>query len=232
MGRAAISRLSEDHPVVKQVATARWQLTQRGFGPWARVYRKAQGRERQCVQLATLSWYALDGRSWPSLADVDAADIARRPRHLRATRVTTPRGFTAVSGRQPCRRERLTPTTFSPTRRPPTSSESWTQPSAPTPPPATCQPAPNANDSSPQPAPTTRTHSAPCDDRTDVEPVREDSSVRRRCPGFRRYPSRGEGREGRRALPASQRGRTRPGCGKRGSRRPNDAPNPATAIEP
>ncbi len=45
-------------------------------------------------------------------------------------------------------------------------------------------------------------------------------------------PSRGEGREGRRALPASQRGRTRPGCGKRGSRRPNDAPNPATAIEP
>ena len=45
-------RLPEDHPVVKQVAKAKWQLTQRGFGPWARVYRKAQGRERQCVQLA------------------------------------------------------------------------------------------------------------------------------------------------------------------------------------
>jgi hypothetical protein len=49
-------RLAEDHPVVKQVAKAKWQLTQRGFGPWARIYRKAQGRERQCVQLAILSW--------------------------------------------------------------------------------------------------------------------------------------------------------------------------------
>ncbi len=51
-------RLPEDHPVVKQVAKAKWQLTQRGFGPWARIYRKAQGRERQCVQLAVLSWDA------------------------------------------------------------------------------------------------------------------------------------------------------------------------------
>ncbi|MFI2215051.1 helix-turn-helix domain-containing protein, partial [Streptomyces sp. NPDC020141] len=70
-------RLPEDHPVVKQVAKAKWQLTQRGFGPWARIYRKAQGRERQCVQLAHLSWDALDPRSWPGVADMEPADIAR-----------------------------------------------------------------------------------------------------------------------------------------------------------
>ncbi|GAA3901424.1 hypothetical protein GCM10023084_62340 [Streptomyces lacrimifluminis] len=70
-------RLPEDHPVVKEVAKARWQLTQRGFGPWARIYRKAQGRERQCVQLAILSWDALDERSWPGVSELEAADIAR-----------------------------------------------------------------------------------------------------------------------------------------------------------
>lgn len=60
-------RLPEDHPVVKQVVKAKWRLTQRGFGPWARIYRKAQGRDRQCVQLAILSWDALDERSWPGV---------------------------------------------------------------------------------------------------------------------------------------------------------------------
>ncbi|WP_228925461.1 helix-turn-helix transcriptional regulator [Streptomyces sp. DH7] len=90
-------RLLEDHPVVKQITRAKWQLTQRGFGPWARVYRKAQGRDRQCVQLAILPWGALDERSWPGVADMDAADIAR-VLGTYATRVTTPRGSTAVSG--------------------------------------------------------------------------------------------------------------------------------------
>ncbi|MFC7266158.1 telomere-associated protein Tap [Streptomyces lutosisoli] len=90
-------RLAEDHPVVKQVAKAKWQLTQRGFGPWARIYRKAQGRERQCVQLAILSWDALDERSWPGVADMEPADIAR-VLGVYATRVITPRGSTAVSG--------------------------------------------------------------------------------------------------------------------------------------
>ena len=90
-------RLPEDHPVVKHVARARWQLTQRGFGPWARIYRKAQGRERQCVQLAILSWDALDERSWPGVADMEAADVAR-VLGVYATRVITPRGSTAVSG--------------------------------------------------------------------------------------------------------------------------------------
>ncbi|MFC8270344.1 telomere-associated protein Tap [Streptomyces cinereoruber] len=90
-------RLPEDHPVVKQVAKAKWQLTQRGFGPWARIYRKAQGRERQCVQLAILSWDALDERSWPDVAEMEPADIAR-VLGVYAQRVITPRGSTAVSG--------------------------------------------------------------------------------------------------------------------------------------
>ncbi|MFG2840454.1 telomere-associated protein Tap [Streptomyces zaomyceticus] len=90
-------RLPEDHPVVKQVLKAKWQLTQRGFGPWARIYRKAQGRERQCVQLAILSWDALDERSWPGVAEMEPADVAR-VLGLYAQRVLTPRGSTAVSG--------------------------------------------------------------------------------------------------------------------------------------
>ncbi|MEU0438007.1 helix-turn-helix domain-containing protein [Streptomyces sp. NPDC006290] len=90
-------RLSGDHPVVKQIGKAKWQLTQRGFGPWARIYRKAQGRERQCVQLAILSWDALDERSWPGVAQMEPADIAR-VLGAYATRVITPRGSTAVSG--------------------------------------------------------------------------------------------------------------------------------------
>ncbi|MFD4171147.1 telomere-associated protein Tap [Streptomyces albidoflavus] len=90
-------RLPEDHPVVKQVTKAKWQLTQRGFGPWARIYRKAQGRDRQCVQLAVLSWDALDERSWPGVAQMEPADIAR-VLGVYATRVITPRGSTAVSG--------------------------------------------------------------------------------------------------------------------------------------
>ncbi|MFC5034592.1 telomere-associated protein Tap [Streptomyces sp. DSM 41987] len=90
-------RLPEDHPVVKEVARAKWQLTQRGFGPWARIYRKAQGRERQCVQLAILSWDALDERSWPGVAEMEPADVAR-VLGVYAQRVITPRGSTAVSG--------------------------------------------------------------------------------------------------------------------------------------
>ncbi|MFJ9690450.1 telomere-associated protein Tap [Streptomyces bacillaris] len=90
-------RLPEDHPVVKQVAKAKWQLTQRGFGPWARVYRKAQGRDRQCVQLAVLSWDALDERAWPGVSEMEPADVAR-VLGVYAQRVITPRGSTAVSG--------------------------------------------------------------------------------------------------------------------------------------
>ncbi|WP_413470763.1 telomere-associated protein Tap [Streptomyces sp. C8S0] len=90
-------RLDEDHPVVQQISRAKWQLTQRGFGPWPRIYRKAQGRERQCVQLAILPWDALDSRAWPGVADMAPADIAR-VLGVYAQRVITPRGSTAVSG--------------------------------------------------------------------------------------------------------------------------------------
>ncbi|MFJ7593012.1 telomere-associated protein Tap [Streptomyces sp. NPDC097617] len=90
-------RLPDDHPVVKQITKAKWKLTQRGFGPWARVYRPAQAGQRQCVQLAVLSWDALDARSWPGVVGMEPAEIAR-VLGTYATRVMTPRGSTATSG--------------------------------------------------------------------------------------------------------------------------------------
>ncbi|UUY52404.1 helix-turn-helix domain-containing protein (plasmid) [Streptomyces yangpuensis] len=90
-------RLADDHTVVKQIARARWKLTQRGFGPWPRVYRKTEGGARQCVQLAILSWDALDTRSWPGVASMHPADIAH-VLGVYAQRVMTPRGSTAVTG--------------------------------------------------------------------------------------------------------------------------------------
>jgi DNA-binding transcriptional regulator YiaG len=70
-------RLSEDHKVVRQITKAKWQLTKRGFGPWARVYRPAKGSERQCVQLAVLPWDALDARSWGDADQLPPAELAR-----------------------------------------------------------------------------------------------------------------------------------------------------------
>ncbi|MBZ4018025.1 telomere-associated protein Tap [Streptomyces purpurogeneiscleroticus] len=90
-------RLPEDHPVVKQIAKAKWKLTQRGFGPWPRIYRPAQAGQRRCVQLAVLPWDALDTRAWPGAADLSPADLAR-VLGTYAQRVLTPRGSTAVSG--------------------------------------------------------------------------------------------------------------------------------------
>ncbi|MEU9061818.1 helix-turn-helix transcriptional regulator [Streptomyces sp. NPDC048430] len=90
-------RLPDDHPVVKEVTKAKWKLTRRGFGPWARVYRPARTGQRQCVQLAVLSWDALDERSWPGVQDMEPADVAR-VLGIYARRVITPRGSTAVSG--------------------------------------------------------------------------------------------------------------------------------------
>ncbi|WP_405940736.1 telomere-associated protein Tap [Streptomyces sp. NBC_00207] len=90
-------RLGDDHPLVKQIAKAKWKLTKRGFGPWARIYRPAKAGQRQCVQLAVLSWDALDARSWPGVAGMEPADIAR-VLGTYAARVITPRGSTAVSG--------------------------------------------------------------------------------------------------------------------------------------
>ncbi|MDQ0847514.1 DNA-binding transcriptional regulator [Streptomyces sp. V1I6] len=90
-------RLPEDHPVIKQLTRAKWKLTQRGFGPWPRIYRPAKAGQRQCVQLAILPWDALDSRAWPGIADLEPADVAR-VLAVYAQRVITPRGSTAVSG--------------------------------------------------------------------------------------------------------------------------------------
>ncbi|MER6154361.1 transcriptional regulator [Streptomyces sp. NPDC001868] len=90
-------RLAEDHPVVRQIAKAKWKLTQRGFGPWPRVYRPAQGGRRQCVQLAILPWEALDSRAWGGADRLHPADLAR-VLGVFASRVLTPRGSTAVTG--------------------------------------------------------------------------------------------------------------------------------------
>ncbi|MFH8569286.1 telomere-associated protein Tap [Streptomyces sp. NPDC017993] len=90
-------RLSDDHPVVRGLARAKWQLTRRGFGPWARIYRPAQDGKRQCVQLAVLPWGALDNRAWGSADELEAAELAQILGDY-ATLVITPRGSAAVGG--------------------------------------------------------------------------------------------------------------------------------------
>ncbi|MFD7501376.1 telomere-associated protein Tap [Streptomyces sp. NPDC059850] len=90
-------RLPEDHKVVKQIAKAQWQLTRRGFGPWATVYRPVQGGRRHCVRFAVLPWGALDSRAWGSADRFAPAELARVLGDY-ATRVITPRGTTAVTG--------------------------------------------------------------------------------------------------------------------------------------
>ena len=77
-------RLPEDHKVVKQVgegevAAHPARASARGRGSTARP----QGRERQCVQLAILSWDALDDRSWPGVAEHGAGRPRPRPGRLR-----------------------------------------------------------------------------------------------------------------------------------------------------
>ncbi|WP_461027262.1 telomere-associated protein Tap, partial [Streptomyces sparsus] len=90
-------RLPADHRVVRQLTKATWQLTRRGFGPWARIYRPATGGRRQCVQLAVLPWGALDPRSWGDAERLPPPELAT-VLGTYATRVLTPRGSTAVSG--------------------------------------------------------------------------------------------------------------------------------------
>lgn len=90
-------RLPEDHKVLRQLARADWKLTKRGFGPWARIYRPAQGSERKCVQLCIPSWRALDSRHWGDAGQLPPAELARLLGTY-ASRVMTPRGSTAVTG--------------------------------------------------------------------------------------------------------------------------------------
>ena len=90
-------RIPEGHKVIKQLTRADWQLTKRGFGPWARIYRPAQGSERSCVQLCIPSWDALDARHWADAAQLPPVELARLLGTY-AARVMTPRGSTAVTG--------------------------------------------------------------------------------------------------------------------------------------
>ncbi|WP_327129575.1 helix-turn-helix domain-containing protein [Streptomyces sp. NBC_01727] len=69
-------RLPDDHKVVQQITKAQWKLSRRGFGPWARIYRPAQGGRRHCVHFAVLPWGALDSRSWGATDHLDPAGIA------------------------------------------------------------------------------------------------------------------------------------------------------------
>ncbi|MEU9101679.1 helix-turn-helix transcriptional regulator [Streptomyces sp. NPDC048361] len=90
-------RIPEGHKVIKQLVRAEWQLTKRGFGPWARIYRPAKGSERACVQLCIPSWQALDTRHWGEAGQLPTAELAR-VLGVYASRVMTPRGSTAVTG--------------------------------------------------------------------------------------------------------------------------------------
>ncbi|MGW3498635.1 telomere-associated protein Tap [Streptomyces sp. NPDC001020] len=90
-------RIPEGHKVIKQLTRADWQLTKRGFGPWARIYRPAKGSDRQCVQLCIPSWNALDTRHWGEAGQLAPAELARLL-GVYASRVMTPRGSTAVTG--------------------------------------------------------------------------------------------------------------------------------------
>ncbi|WP_373430906.1 telomere-associated protein Tap [Streptomyces canus] len=97
------SRLPAGHKVVKQIERAGLQMTQRGFGPWARVYRDPEGSRRRCVQLCILPWNALDTREWGKKDDpqllltMHPADLVQYL-GLYAARVMTPRGSTATTG--------------------------------------------------------------------------------------------------------------------------------------
>ena len=92
-------RLPEGHKVIKQLQRAEWQLTKRGLGPWARIYRPAHGGRRSCVQLCIPSWRALDARAWGRAAQLEPAELAR-VLGVYAQRVVTPVGSTAVTGLQ------------------------------------------------------------------------------------------------------------------------------------
>ncbi|SEE36499.1 helix-turn-helix transcriptional regulator [Streptomyces sp. KS_5] len=90
-------RLPDDHPVVRQLTRAKWKLTRRGFGPWARIYQPARDGRRHCVQLAVLPWNALDTRTWGSAGHLPPPELAQILNDY-ATRVITPRGSSAVCG--------------------------------------------------------------------------------------------------------------------------------------
>ncbi|MFK4122898.1 hypothetical protein [Streptomyces longwoodensis] len=101
-GEQRAGRLAAGHKVVKQIEKTGLQLTQRGFGPWARVYREPEGSKRRCGQLCILPWNALDAREWDKKDDPQLRRCNRptspATSGLYAARVMTPRGSTATTG--------------------------------------------------------------------------------------------------------------------------------------
>jgi len=97
-------RLPDNHPVVKHLTKAKWQLTRRGFGPWARIYRPVDGGRRACVQLAVLPWGALDARDWGKEFTTRATDGTAHPAEIAqaltnyASLLLNPRGSGATCG--------------------------------------------------------------------------------------------------------------------------------------
>ncbi|MEU3564578.1 telomere-associated protein Tap [Kitasatospora sp. NPDC006786] len=92
-----LGQLPKTHKAVKQVEKAGWLLTQRGLGPWARIYRTPEDGKRVCVQLCIPAWGALASGGWQIPDGLGPADLARLLGTY-AKRVLTPRGSTAVSG--------------------------------------------------------------------------------------------------------------------------------------
>ncbi len=72
-------------------------LTQRGFGPWARISRPAQDGMHSCGQLCMPSWHALDTRHWEGAEQLPPSELAQLLGTY-ASWVMTPRGATAVTG--------------------------------------------------------------------------------------------------------------------------------------
>lgn len=77
-------RLADGHKAVRQLTRADRKLTRRGFGPWARTYRSAEGAKRSCVQLRIPGSTAAPGTT----DDARVRDI---------TQALTPRGWTTSS---------------------------------------------------------------------------------------------------------------------------------------
>ncbi|MFD8483622.1 telomere-associated protein Tap [Kitasatospora sp. NPDC059673] len=92
-----LGQLPKTHKAVKALEKAGWLLTQRGLGPWARIYRTPEDGKRQCVQLCVPAWGALATGGWQIPDGLDTPGLARLLGTY-ATRVLTPRGSTAVSG--------------------------------------------------------------------------------------------------------------------------------------
>ncbi|GGR08741.1 hypothetical protein GCM10010195_74280 [Kitasatospora griseola] len=89
--------LHPSHRAVKALGKAGWELTKRGFGPWARIFRRPEDGSRECVQLCIPAWRALSSDGWSLPADLSAPQLAALLGTY-ASRVITPRGTTSVSG--------------------------------------------------------------------------------------------------------------------------------------